>query len=95
MTESADRIASREVVAVLPPLDRLDRSRCWYIEVVGFATSEYLTAKLARYRAAGIEQVLLVVDDTRAADLAEVRRVVAYKSQKIVADVLGIIEEAR
>jgi predicted nuclease of restriction endonuclease-like RecB superfamily len=94
MGESADRIASREVVASLPS-DQPDRSRCWFVEVVGFATTEYLTAKLARYEAAGIKRVLLVVDDTRDASLAEVRRVVPYHSRSIVADLLAIIGESR
>jgi predicted nuclease of restriction endonuclease-like RecB superfamily len=81
----------REITATLPAVRRLDRSRCWFVEVVGFATSEYLAAKLARYEAAGIERVVLVVDDTRDAALATVRRVVAYKGRTIVADLLAII----
>jgi predicted nuclease of restriction endonuclease-like RecB superfamily len=89
-----DRVPrDREIVATLPPRDTPDRSRCWFVEVVGFATTEYLTAKLARYAAAGIDRVALVVDDTRDASLAEVRRVVAY-SRTIVADLLAITEEA-
>lgn len=36
------------------------------LELVGFATYEYLTAKLARYRVAGVTDVLLCVDDARA-----------------------------
>lgn|GEM_PF-2264294 len=94
MTAEADRIVSREIVGTLPN-NQPDRSRCWFVEVVGFATTEYLTAKLARYEAAGIERVVLVVDDTRATDLANVRRVVAYKSQTIAADLLAIMREAR
>ena len=34
----------------------------WWIEVVGFATQEYLAAKLDRYRRAGIATVILCVD---------------------------------
>lgn len=34
----------------------------WYIEVLGFSTREYVTAKLERYRRAGIARVVLCVD---------------------------------
>jgi predicted nuclease of restriction endonuclease-like RecB superfamily len=34
----------------------------WFLEVVGFATKEYLTTKLERYRGAGIGRVVLCVD---------------------------------
>ncbi len=38
----------------------------WWIEIVGFSTADYLAHKLASYRAAGIEHVLLCVDRERA-----------------------------
>lgn len=92
-TIDGSRGNAREIVAKLP-VTTPDRSRCWFVEVVGFATTEYLTAKLARYAAAGIERVVLVVDDTRAPDLADVRRVIAYRSQTTVVDLLAILQEA-
>ncbi|MFN0247594.1 MAG: DUF790 family protein [Kofleriaceae bacterium] len=100
MSDEADRIESgadarskreREIRAELPAAKGVDRSRGWFVEVVGFATSEYLNAKLARYEAAGIERVVLVVDDTRDAALATVRRVVGYKARTIVADLLAVM----
>ena len=98
MTAEADRIAPRVIAGALPR-NEPDRSRCWFVEVVGFATAEYLTAKLARYRAAGIDRVVLVVDETRDASLDSVgtsdRRVVAYRSKTVVADLLAIIAEAK
>jgi predicted nuclease of restriction endonuclease-like RecB superfamily len=42
--------------------------RRWFIEVVGFSTKEYLTAKLDRYRHAGIATVMLCVDRASAPD---------------------------
>ncbi len=95
MNDAADSIASREIVAALPPADRPDRSRCWFVEVVGFATTEYLTAKLARYEGAGIDRVLLVVDDTRVQGLAAIPRVVPYDRRTAVADLLMIIEASK
>ncbi len=47
----------------------LDRDgRRWFVEVVGFSTKEYLTAKLDRYRHAGISHVVLCVDRASAPD---------------------------
>ena len=86
--------SGREIVAALSPQRGVNRATCWFIEVVGFATREYLAAKLARYENAGIERVVLVVDDTRDAELATMRRVIAYKPRSIVADLLAITEEA-
>lgn len=40
--------------------------RRFYVELVGFATADYLAAKLARYHAAGITDVVLCIDDARA-----------------------------
>jgi predicted nuclease of restriction endonuclease-like RecB superfamily len=34
----------------------------WYVEIVGFSTTEYLATKLARYRDAGITTAVLCVD---------------------------------
>jgi len=37
----------------------------WLVEIVGFSTAEYLAHKRERYRAAGIERVVLCVDEDR------------------------------
>ncbi|MBX3161555.1 MAG: DUF790 family protein [Deltaproteobacteria bacterium] len=39
-----------------------------YVELVGFSTDEYLAHRLAQYRSAGIDAVVLCVDATRAED---------------------------
>ncbi len=44
------------------------RTRTW-IELIGFATADYLAAQLARYAAAGITNVVLCVHDRRDASL--------------------------
>jgi predicted nuclease of restriction endonuclease-like RecB superfamily len=38
----------------------------WYVELVGFWTREHLVRKLERYREAGITDVILCIDETRA-----------------------------
>jgi uncharacterized protein len=49
-----------------PDLEVIDGARRVYVELVGFWTREYVEARLAAYRALGIE-VLLCVDQARAA----------------------------
>jgi predicted nuclease of restriction endonuclease-like RecB superfamily len=54
----------------------------WWIEIIGFWTTSYLELKLARYREAGIANVLLCVDETRACTDAETPfdpRVIGYR----------------
>jgi len=38
----------------------------WAVEIIGFSTEELVTAKLAHYREAGVERVVLCVDEQRA-----------------------------
>lgn len=45
---------------------RYDSSRRWLLEIVGFWTPEYLTRKLALYRAACLPNLILCVDEARA-----------------------------
>ncbi len=47
----------------------------WYIEIIGFATTEFLAEKVARYRAAGIAKIIFCIDEERAseADAAPLR----------------------
>ena len=65
--------------------------RRWYLELVGFATADYLAAKLARYRAAGIDDVLLCVDDARAEATrsGEAREILRYTRRLDAATVLA------
>ncbi|HEY5372450.1 MAG TPA: DUF790 family protein, partial [Polyangiaceae bacterium] len=41
---------------------RRDKSRRWLLEIVGFWTQKYLTEKLERLRAAGIDRLVLCID---------------------------------
>jgi hypothetical protein len=52
-----------------------------WIEVVGFSTAEYLAHKLASYGEAGIERVMLCVDEERAAEIPGDPRVLPYRRQ--------------
>ena len=49
-----------------PDLELTLAGRPWVLELVGFATADYVAAKLARYRAAGIREIVLCVDEKRA-----------------------------
>jgi predicted nuclease of restriction endonuclease-like RecB superfamily len=69
----------------------------WFVEIVGFATSELLQRRLARYEAAGIKRVVLLVDERYAAPHAassEDRRILAYRSRSTGLDLLAIMERA-
>src|SRR5262249_42097189 len=44
---------------------RYDPSRRWLLEIVGFWTPGYVEQKLARYRAAGLENLILCIDEQR------------------------------
>lgn len=53
-------------------------ARSWLVELVGFATADYVAAKLARYASAGVNDVVLCVDEARAPGTAADPRVLAY-----------------
>lgn len=78
---------------LLPDLvfEPVARAATWFVEVVGFATTEYLRAKLARYAAAGIERVVLVVDDTSDGELQAMQHVVTYAPKTTVTDLLAVV----
>ena len=44
---------------------RMDPSRRWLLEIVGFWTPSYLARKLASYRAAGLSNLILCIDEER------------------------------
>ena len=44
---------------------RVDPSRRWLLELVGFWTPDYLARKLASYRAAGLSNLILCIDEER------------------------------
>jgi uncharacterized protein len=51
-----------------------DPTRRWLVEIVGFWTPQYLTAKLERLRQAGIERLLLCVDTNKGCGDGELPR---------------------
>ncbi|MBA2544630.1 MAG: DUF790 family protein [Deltaproteobacteria bacterium] len=51
----------------------------WWIEIVGFSTAEYLTYKLDRYQAAGVERIVLLVDADRTTELLDHPRVLPFR----------------
>ncbi|MSP63936.1 MAG: DUF790 family protein [Myxococcales bacterium] len=76
---------------------RADPSRRWLLEIVGFWTPDYLTRKLARYRAARLTNLILCIDEERAcadADLPPDARVIRFRRRVDPEPVLAILESA-
>ena len=48
-----------------------DPGQSWLLEIVGFWTPDYLSRKCARLQAAGIDRLLICVDEDRACDRAD------------------------
>ena len=74
---------------------RADQSRRWLLEIVGFWTQKYLADKLERLRAAGIDRLVLCIDQNRhcaEGDLPRDARVIRYKTKIDPSAVLAIIE---
>jgi predicted nuclease of restriction endonuclease-like RecB superfamily len=74
---------------------RSDPDRRWLIEIVGFWTPDYLEKKLARLRAAGLERLILCVDEGRACaegELPQGARLVRFHRRIDAAAVLALIE---
>ncbi len=63
VTREPEPIASGD--RLLFPQLKLDD---WYVEIIGFATQEFLADKIARYRAAGIANLVFCIDADRAAE---------------------------
>lgn len=73
---------------------RRDPARRWLLEIAGFWTPEYLETKLRRLREAGLERLVLCIDERRrctAAELPRDARVVRYKNRIDPADVLAAL----
>ncbi|CAN5817079.1 hypothetical protein BH11MYX3_BH11MYX3_26860 [soil metagenome] len=75
-----------------PDLELVVGERRWLVELVGFATADYLSAKLSRYRAAGLGEVVLCVDQRRAPDARIDPQVLAYASKLTGEAVLRFVE---
>jgi predicted nuclease of restriction endonuclease-like RecB superfamily len=70
----------------------LDRSGSrWFIEVLGFATHDYLAAKLERYRGAGSPRVVLCADLATAPNCQLAAQVCGFSRHVEVDDLLAAI----
>jgi uncharacterized protein len=75
-------------------IHRREPDRRWLLEIAGFWTPEYLTKKLERLRSAGLERLVLCIDDRRQCADAELPRdahVVRYKKRIDPAAVLAVV----
>jgi len=71
-----------------PPFER------WFLEIVGFWTADYLERKLASYRLAGLERLILCIDSQRQCsheDLPARARIIRFKKKIDPENVLKII----
>ena len=78
-------------------VNRRDPRHRWLLEIIGFWTQEYLTEKLRRLRAAGIERLILCIDEGRCcseADLPADARVVRFQKRIKPDAVLAIVASA-
>jgi predicted nuclease of restriction endonuclease-like RecB superfamily len=72
--------------------------RRWLLEIVGFWTPDYLTRKLADYRAAGCRDLILCIDARLGAQPTEVpakARVVIFRRRIEVAQVLALLRDEK
>ena len=67
----------------------------WFIEVLGFATHDYLAAKLDRYRGAGIPRVVLCADLATAPGCEFTAQVCGFTRHVEVDDLIATIEHSR
>ena len=73
---------------------RRDHERRWLLEIAGFWTPDYLTTKLRRLRSAGLDRLVICIDERRGCADAEIprdARVVRYKNRIDPSRVLSII----
>jgi len=76
---------------------RSDPGRKWLLEIVGFWTPNYVTRKLALYRAAHLSNLILCIDESRncaEADLPPEALVVWFRRRVDAAAVLRMVETA-
>jgi predicted nuclease of restriction endonuclease-like RecB superfamily len=76
---------------------RRDPARRWLLEIVGFWTRKYLEEKFQRLRAAGLERLILCVDEARACqdeELPEHAKVVRFRRRVDPKAVLAIVQGA-
>lgn len=100
----AKQIAREGITAVLDPPPLVHGASLLYpdlaihigdrprlVELVGFATADYLAAKLARYASAGEPDVVLCVDEHRAPDAAGDPRVLGYRGRLTGAAIVAFL----
>ncbi len=83
---AADHLVFPDLVLV----HRADPARRWWIELVGFWTEDYLATKLARYRAAGLANLILCIAADRTVVDVEVP-VIRYTRSVPVDQLLQIV----
>lgn len=67
----------------------------WWVEIIGFWTSDYLQHKLATYRAARLPRVILCIDAKRVIqedELPDDARLVRFTKSIPIAQILSIID---
>jgi hypothetical protein len=67
----------------------------WWVEIIGFWTSDYLQHKLATYRAARLPRVILCIDAKRSIDERQLpvdARIVRFTKSIPLDQILGIID---
>lgn len=75
---------------------RQQPDRRWLLEIAGFWTAEYLENKLRRLRAAGLDRLVLCIDERRQcaeADLPRDACIVRYRTRIDPAAVLAFVDE--
>lgn len=73
---------------------RLNPARRWLLEIVGFWTPDYLARKLAQYRAAGLGNLILCIDEARdcaGAELPPDAKVLRFRRRVDASAVLELI----
>jgi predicted nuclease of restriction endonuclease-like RecB superfamily len=73
---------------------RREPERRWLLEIAGFWTPEYLETKLRRLSSAGLDRLLICIDERRSCADSEIprnARIVRYKKHIDPASVLSII----
>jgi predicted nuclease of restriction endonuclease-like RecB superfamily len=73
---------------------RHDPTRRWLLEIVGFWTPDYLARKLAQYRAAGLANLILCIDEARdcaGGDLPRDARVLRFRRRVDASAVLALV----
>ena len=93
ITTPAPIVAARSLVC--PDLTIDVANVRWYIEIIGFWTAAYVARKVARYRAAGITNVIFCIDELRGCEDDQVAgpdaRVIGYRRNVDSSRVLEMI----